>query len=95
MMFHEGFGRMGSLCGRMGGGLFGVFAFLLFLAAVAALIVWLVRRTRVGHEGVSAVTQGHVTRTGAAEALRELELRYARGEVSRDEFLRIKDDLVS
>ncbi|MDP9021539.1 MAG: SHOCT domain-containing protein [Actinomycetota bacterium] len=53
----------------------------LVLAALIAGVVWLVRTLSDGG------------RSGASTALETLELRYARGEIDRDEYLQRRDDL--
>lgn len=53
----------------------------LVLAALIAGVVWLVRALRDGR------------RSGASTALEALEVRYARGELDRDEYLQRRDDL--
>lgn len=83
---HNGF--MGGWGGMGGWGLVGGFMGLLFLlalaAAVVALFLWLWRRTTPTSE---------VSRPGPLSAREVLELRYARGELTREEFLRVKEDL--
>lgn len=48
-------------------------------------IVWLVRQLRSPARGQSSPSE--------SDPLRELELRYARGEIDRDAYLAIRDDL--
>jgi putative membrane protein len=66
-----------------------IFTVLLF-AAIAMLIVWLVTGARRGH-----VLHEHATpvRTSVDTALQEARLRYARGEMTREEFLQTSTDL--
>jgi len=61
------------------------FLFTIALLVLAVLaIIWLVRQlTR--HPGGGAASADHV--------MRELELRYARGEIDRETFLKIRKDL--
>jgi putative membrane protein len=63
---------------------------LLFWAAVAAgvvfLVVWLARRTAVPGSA-------QVTTAGDISAQEIAQRRYAQGEISREEYLRLKDDL--
>ncbi len=54
---------------------------LVVLAALAAGIVWVVRTLRDDRS------------SGPSRALETLELRYARGEIDRDEYLQRRDDL--
>ncbi len=53
----------------------------LVLAALIAGVVWLVRTLSDGR------------RSGASTALEALEVRYARGEIDRDEYLQRRNDL--
>jgi putative membrane protein len=79
----NGFGMMGGW--GLLGGLFGLFLFLLFIAAVVVLIVWLVRRSSQTSAG---------TRHDQAPTARDiLAQRYARGEISREEYLSMRADL--
>lgn len=67
----------------MGGfGWIGILFTLIFLALVAWFIVWLVKRT--SGPGLSYQTQTSVNTA---------KERYARGEISREEFEQIKKDL--
>lgn len=54
---------------------------ILVLGALIAGIVWLVRN----------VTEG--SRSGRPNAMETLEVRYARGEIDRDEYLQRRSDL--
>lgn len=71
------------------GGLIGLLFFLGLVAALAALIVWLWRRA----------ADGSTTGSRKADLPRELtareilEARYARGEITREEFLQLREDL--
>jgi hypothetical protein len=69
---------------------------LLFLAAVLVFGIWAVRRITDGNRlpvtGVSPRAAGMAT-AGVDGALQELRLRYARGEVARDEFVERFRDL--
>jgi uncharacterized membrane protein len=66
-----------------------IFLVLLF-AAITMLVIWLVRGGRHG-----GVLHGHSTpvRTSVDSALQEARMRYARGEMTREEFLQISTDL--
>jgi uncharacterized membrane protein len=66
-----------------------IFLVLLF-AAIAMLVIWLVRGGRhaeVLHEHATPV------RASVDTALQEARMRYARGEMTREEFLQISTDL--
>lgn len=54
---------------------------ILVLGALIAGIVWLVR----------TLTEG--SRSGRPNSIETLEMRYARGEIDRDEYLQHRDDL--
>ena len=83
---HHGF--MGGWSGMGGWGLVGGFFGMLFLlalsAAVVALFLWLWRRTNQTPE---------LSRPGPLSARDVLALRYVRGELTREEYLRVKEDL--
>jgi uncharacterized membrane protein len=68
---------------------------LLIVAAIVALIAFLLLRLyRRWQPATGAVAGPSATAIGAMDpALSEVRLRYARGEVSRDDFLRISADL--
>jgi len=71
--------------GLYGGGMWMFFHFLFWLLVVIGvilLIVWVVRQTS-GREGGR----------GGETALDILKKRYARGEISKEEYERMKDDL--
>ena len=64
---------------------------LLVLAAIVMLAVWLIqsmRRPPVPHEHATGLPRAQVD-----AALQEARMRYARGEMSRDEFVQISIDL--
>jgi putative membrane protein len=64
--------------------------FLLLVAAAIAAVVWLIKR---GSQGLS---QGSTPRPSQSnEALEILRQRYARGDIDREEFERIRDELRS
>ena len=76
--------------GHRGGGLFfGWLFFLLVVGGLVALGAWSVSHL-VGRGGVAPAQPAA---TGADPALAALRLRYARGEPSREEFLRTSADL--
>ncbi len=62
--------------------------FLLFVALIAFAIYSLVRLTRGSGTAVSASPA-----PGGDAALESLRMRYARGEIDRDEFIRVSTDL--
>jgi uncharacterized membrane protein len=75
-----------------GGGVevFHIIFMVLLFAAIAMLVVWLVTGARRGH-----FMHEHATpaRPSADTALQEARMRYARGEMTREEFLQISTDL--
>lgn len=84
--------RVGFFGGHGGGGphVFGILFLIAFVAAVVVLVVFVVRWARGGHPP-SASQAGQPSPTdGAIAAVR---MRYARGELSREEFLRVSADL--
>ncbi len=82
-----GMGMMGGgmmndgMMGGMGMMLLGLLFLLFVLAGVALLVVWAVRRS------------GGDLGSGREDPVEILRARYARGEVGREEFERIRDDL--
>lgn len=85
---------MMDCCGMIGGMggmglwavLWGLFALVLLILAVVG-IVWLLRTMGEARQAS--------TRSREEAPLTELERRYARGEVDREEFLRRREDLAS
>jgi uncharacterized membrane protein len=55
-----------------------------FLVLAGLAVAWLVRLTRDGPAGAAAAPDA---------ALESVRLRYARGEIDRDEFVRVSTDL--
>ena len=83
MGWGQGFaGGMGGL--GLVGGFFGLLVFLGIVAAIGALVIWIWPRS-----SPSPVPY----RSEGWTAIEELQTRYARGELTRDEFLRVKEDL--
>ena len=69
-------------------------AFLLLLALLVAGFVWLVRRLSVGAATQAAVPSAMSTAALVADpAVAAVRMRYAKGEVSREDFLHAIDDL--
>jgi putative membrane protein len=65
---------------------------LLFLAAFVLLAVWAVRRITDERRMLAVAPVAPVAPGAADSAMQELRLRYARGEVDRDEFVqRVRD----
>jgi len=90
-----GGGMMGSFGGGVGGlGLFGgLLSTLLFLGLLVVLVflgIWLWRRFGAW-EGVGSWIQPQGTRQPTAREI--LQTRYARGELTREEYLRMLQDL--
>lgn len=59
---------------------------LLVLVVLVLGILWLVRQLQSSADPAHSRVQG-------SGALRQLEMRYARGEIDRDTFLSMRDDL--
>jgi len=67
-------------------GIVGIILMVLFWGAIIALIVW----------AVSRLTRNHKTRaSGRQEALDIAKERYAKGEITKEQFEQIKKDLQS
>jgi len=77
----------------MGHPLLGLLFGLMILALLAAGIYALVRLARRNHHGPSLVAATGPAGSGGDPALAELRLRYARGDVSRDDYLQRSADL--
>jgi len=77
---------------HFGGGVevFHIIFMVLLFAALAMLIVWLVTSFRRGQPLHEHATPARAT---IDTALQEARLRYARGEMSREEFLQVSTDL--
>ncbi|HQQ40655.1 MAG TPA: hypothetical protein PLR57_04020 [Clostridia bacterium] len=80
MMFTRGFGSYGMLCSGFGAAYPGLWLGLaaLFVAALVVVIVLLSKKSR------------KTTNDGAADALK---LRYIKGELTEEEYLKMKDVL--
>lgn len=83
-----GYGAFGGL-GALGwiGAILNLVFTLAVIIALIALIVWAVRRAGAGHGPSGAA------RPGGQSAREIAEARYARGEISREEFQQILNDL--
>ena len=73
------FGNYGSY------GWIGILISLAFIVIVVVAIIWLVRRSFPSH-------QGQLT-TSLTNPREILQMRYARGEITREQYLEILDDL--
>lgn len=83
MYGHRAFGAQG------GHGVIGLIFIVVLIALAIVAIVALVRMLRAPHSMAAAVTAAARAEDGA---LAELRLRYARGEIERDDFLsRLRD----
>jgi putative membrane protein len=93
-----GWQQFGQACGRgFGGGghpwgmmLFGFLFFLLVIGLVTWAIVALVRH---GKRGAPPATGSAGVLPKAEDALEVARLRYARGEITREEYVALRDDL--
>jgi uncharacterized membrane protein len=85
--------RYGLFSGHGGGGphVLGILFLIAFLIAVAALVVLAVRWARGGPAHTHMPSAAQPSRSDAA--LAAARMRYARGELSREDFLRISTDL--
>ena len=67
---------------------------LLFLAVIAGLVIWVVLRMTRRPAAPAMVAAGWAPpRMGPDAAMEQARMRYARGELSREDFLRVSDDL--
>ncbi len=92
-----GFGCCGGWGGMGGFGLFGGILGLLFslalIAAVVVAAVWLVRRTSTGSRSQSQAVPYDRGVTAEASPREILKQRYARGEITRDQYQEMLRDL--
>jgi putative membrane protein len=83
--YHEGLGHGGPMLGWL--------AFLVVLVVLVGLAVWAVRR--ITSTPAAAAPQSGATTPRPDPALEAARMRYARGEIGRDDYLRIAADLGS
>ena len=83
MGYGYGYGPQWGMMGGYGG--FGMIVWVVVLIAIVALVVWLVRS--------SASAGMHPLSARRSPGLEVLEERYARGDISRDEYLQKKKDI--
>lgn len=90
MFPHHGFGMMGNYgwIGMLVGGAFS----LLFLIAFIWLIVWAVRRIS-GRPMHGMHMHGGMPQMGGVTPKDIAQMRYAKGEITREEYQQILDDL--
>ena len=88
---------MGGMMGGYGFGSFGLIGMILnlvitvgLIVGIVLLVVWLVRL--LGSEG-GAISAGHRPGQEAASPREILQVRYARGEIKRDEYQQMLSDL--
>jgi putative membrane protein len=81
----DGMMNMGGMSG-FGMGLWGQLTMLIFWVAFILLIIWLVR---------TVVGAGQRETLGPSGAKGVLDERYARGEITRKEYLQLKKDIAS
>ena len=65
---------------------------LVVLAVIVVVVVWLVTTTRRSHEAAHSALTGP-SAPPADRALEEARMRYARGDITREEFQRLSEDL--
>ena len=85
--FGSGFGNYGA----MGGGSIGWLVNIAILVGVVLLVVWAVKQFSRGSVGVAANRSTAATTPPSAREI--LETRYARGELSREDYLTTLNDL--
>jgi uncharacterized membrane protein len=68
-------------------------ACLLFTIAWIVLIVWLFRKANPKRQPAAPVAPETMSPAGAANARALLDTRYAKGEISDEEYLRMKENL--
>ena len=77
------------------GGLFGLLINVGLIVGVLLLVVWAVQRfSRSTHSSGPAISSGDTARMGSPLSAREiLDIRYAKGELTREEYQTILNDL--
>ncbi len=92
---------MGGCCGGLGllggwgwfGALLNLFLVLLFVGGVVWLIVWLVRRSGYGGRGLPTAPFQAPPPGSVDDPKVILKARYARGEITREQYLQMLNDL--
>src|SRR5665213_3990918 len=84
--------RSGFFAGHGGGGhhVLGILFLVAFLVAIVVLVVFVIRWARSGPPASAPAAPAPTSADAAVAAAR---MRYARGELSREDFLRISADL--
>ena len=84
-MMHDGMGQMGQWMNVWA--VFWVIFGLLLIALAVAALVWMIRSMSDNRRPDAR------DRSGREDVVHELELRYARGELSREDYLQRRSDL--
>ncbi len=92
---------MGGCCGGLGwlggwgwfGALLNLFLVLLFIGGVVWLVVWLVRRAGYGGRGLPTTPFQTPPAGNVDDPKVILKARYARGEITREQYLQMLRDL--
>ena len=72
----------------MGFGILGIVLMLVFWGGLVALAIWLVKTLFAGSQRFSGISQRHELRAGEI-----LDQRYARGEITREQYEMMKLDI--
>jgi putative membrane protein len=92
-----GGGMMGGGFGSgfgLAGGLIGLLLNIAILVGIVLLVVWAVRQFSQSNNLGAQATSPHNTVTGPSLSAREvLDIRYARGELTRDDYQTILSDI--
>ena len=83
MTHHIGYNTFGY-----GGMIIGSLLFIAFVVGIIALIVWAVKSASKGNAGSSSVSS-----TASQSPMEIAKLRYAKGELTREEYQALFDDL--
>ena len=78
-------------CGNMGLGILGGLINLVIFVLVVWFIIWLIRRAMWHHHGPGMRGMDWMMRGG--DSMETLKNRYAKGEISKEEFEKMKKDL--